>query len=53
MARFTSLLKQFGLTERLVINSHLDILQDIDYKRVNEVLRAKREEGVTFLKNSL
>lgn len=53
MARFTSLLKQFGLTERLVKDLLPDIIQDIDYKLVNEILKTKREEGINFLKEYL
>ncbi len=53
MARFTSLLNQFGIVERLTINTLPDIKQDIDYCKVNDIMRTKREEGINFLKDNL
>lgn len=53
MARFTSLLGQFGLTDCLTADSLPNITQIIEYKHVNDILAKKREEGINFLRNSL
>jgi hypothetical protein len=57
MTRFTSLLKTFGLEERLIleINEHALQIADspIDFKKVNEILETEREKSITFLKNAL
>ncbi len=53
MARFTSLLKQFGLEERLVTDSLPDIMQKIDFERINTILEVKRKEGIDFLTGHL
>lgn len=57
MTRFTSLLKTFGLEERLIleINEHALQIADlpIDFKKVNEILETERDKSITFLKNAL
>lgn len=53
MARFTSLLGLFGLTERIAIDYLPDISQPIDYRAVNKVLDEKRTDGINFLRNCL
>lgn len=53
MARFTSLLGQFDLAERLVIDQLPDISIEIDYQSVNKILNEKRNIGINFLRNSL
>lgn len=53
LARFTSLLNQFNLTNRLTTEHLPDISQNIDYTFVNAILKQKREEGISFLNNSL
>ena len=58
LSRFKSLLKMFGLEDRLItdINS-VDIdnfaEKEIDWARVNEVLEKEREKAVGFLKKVL
>lgn len=57
MARFTTLLKVFGLERRLVSPSQSDlkgvICEPIDWPRVNKVLLQRRSESILFLRNSL
>lgn len=57
MARFTSLLRMFGLEDRMIYsNSELsedEIFAPIDWKRVNEILRVEREKSLHFIKDSL
>ena len=58
MSRFQSLLKMFGLEDRLVtdINSvNIDNFaeKEIDWAKVNEVLEEERERAVGFLKENL
>lgn len=58
LSRFQSLLKMFGLEDRLVtyINSvNIDnfVEKEIDWERVNEVLEKEREKAVEFLINNL
>lgn len=53
MARFTSLLRQFGLTDRLITDRLPDLSKIIDYRLVNEILDGKRNIGINFLKNHL
>lgn len=57
LTRFTSLLKIFGLENRLIL-SQKDLTSDlldkeIDFNKVNEVLNDKREEALQFIKKSL
>ena len=53
MARFTSLLNHFDITQRLTQCDIPDISTPIDYVKVNKVLKELRTEGVNFLKNNL
>jgi coenzyme F420-reducing hydrogenase beta subunit len=57
LARFTSLLKMFGLEDRLAINSkHIDIdkmLEPIDWEAVNKRLAGLRVKSFEFLDNAL
>jgi exopolysaccharide biosynthesis predicted pyruvyltransferase EpsI len=58
LSRFQSLLKMFGLEDRLVtdINSvNIDNFakKEIDWERVNEVLEKERKKAVDFLKANL
>lgn len=53
MARFTSLLKQFGLTNRLSVDMLPDVTRTIDYQSINKILNDRRIEGINFLRNSL
>jgi len=57
MARFSSLLKMFGLENRLLLNTNelpMELLTDsIDWEMVNALLKTKREEAISFLINSL
>lgn len=58
LSRFQSLLKMFGLEDRLVkdINSvNIDNFaeKEIDWERVNVVLEKEREKAVGFLENNL
>ena len=56
MARFESLLKTFGLDNRMidiVQSNQVDLFQPIDWSRVNNVLSIKREESLNLLINSL
>lgn len=58
LSRFQSLLKMFGLEDRLItdINSvNIDnfVEKEIDWERVNEVLEKEREKAVDFLKANL
>lgn len=58
MERFVSLLKMFGLEDRLVIDAHpLDVdmimKKEIDYKKVEIILAIKRQEAFEFLTKSL
>jgi hypothetical protein len=57
MARFDSLLKVFGLRDRLIISTtgfNDEVLDDpINWDRVNEILEEKRKISREFLENSL
>lgn len=58
LTRFNSLLKMFGLEERLVTDlNNLDIenfvKQDIDWTRVNDVLEFERRKAIDFLRSNL
>jgi polysaccharide pyruvyl transferase WcaK-like protein len=58
MSRFQSLLKMFGLEDRLVTDvSSFNIdnfaEKNIDWERVNDVLKKEREKAVGYLKNNL
>ena len=54
MARFNTLLGQFGLMDRLVsIDSDHIPSSDIDWTKVNTVLEDKRRESLGFLRQAL
>ena len=53
MARFTSLLNQFGLAHRLTEHHLPDISTPIDYATVNRKHNELRTIGINFLKESL
>lgn len=54
MERFTSLLGMFGLQDRLVTSSsEYKPLPDIDYTKVDRILKEKRQEAMSFLESSL
>lgn len=54
MARFHSLLGQFGLMDRLVsLNDPKIPEKEIDWDRVYEILEAKRAESMDFLRRAL
>ena len=58
MSRFQSLLKMFGLEDKLVTDVNSANIDDfaekeIDWARVNEVLEKEREKAVGFLKQNL
>lgn len=52
MARFTSLLKTFGLENRMLdINEvfKVDLTEKIDWKRVNSIMESEKEKSIVFL----
>lgn len=54
--RFTSLLSQLGLEDRLVFSDHdlkPDLFTAIDYARVNKALQPLREQAMKFLTDAL
>lgn len=58
LARFQSLLKQFGLLDRLIdedtdIDSYLENLKEIDYSKVNQRKEQLQEKSLLFLKEHL
>lgn len=58
MSRFTSLLKMFGLQDRLVLDLKADgatelLEQSVDWQQVNEILGREREKAMNFLKDNL
>lgn len=56
MARFQSLLSQYGLEERLVTPetiSAIDVFAPIDWQSVNEKRKSLQEESLGFIKKSL
>lgn len=54
VARFVSLLKMFGLENRLLfsVDEYKD-MPDIDWENIDSVINENREKGLNFLKNSL
>lgn len=56
MARFNSLLSQYGLENRLItpesVNT-IDVFAPIDWKGVNEKRKSLKEESIGFIKSSL
>lgn len=58
MARFESLLKMFGLEDRLITNlENLDvetfIQREVDWETVNSILQKERKKAMNFLKDNL
>lgn len=54
LSRFSSLLKMFGLEDRLVTDTKsITALRDIDYQLVNNKLQEKKEYSLSFLINKL
>lgn len=57
MTRFSSLLKIFGLEERIILSANdlkiEKLFAPIDFKHVNEILRIKQQEALTYLNDSL
>ncbi len=57
MARFSSLLKLFGLEERMALSTEENLMgklnAPIDFSKVNDILMVKRHESLAFLENSL
>ena len=54
IARFTSLLKMFGLEDRLIYSpADYHPIPDIDYTGVDAILHAKRKEAMDFLSQAL
>ncbi len=56
LSRFTSLLGQFGLTDRLITEKNLediDLRKPIDWQRVNEIWQTKRKESIQLLESAL
>ena len=57
MTRFNSLLKIFGLENRLVEESEMNlgkiINTSIDFDRVNKILESKKNEAFRYLENAL
>ena len=56
LSRFTSLLKIFGLENRLFFSTEDfsdSLLEDIDYKEVNKIKQKRQEKSVAFLKENL
>lgn len=58
LSRFESLLKMFGLEDRLVVDvsdASVDefLKKEIDWERVNDMLKIRRMSALEFLKNNL
>jgi hypothetical protein len=57
MTRFSSLVKLFGLEDRIILSadSHLTekLYSPIDFHHVNEILKTKQLEAYKFLSDSL
>lgn len=56
LSRFTSLLKIFGLENRLVFSPEDfsdKLLEGIDYEKVNSIKKQWQEKSITFLKDNL
>lgn len=58
MSRFTSLLRMFGLEDRLVSDLKADrvfelLEQSVDWLQVNKILGREREKAMNFLKDTL
>jgi len=58
MSRFTSLLRMFGLEDRLVLDLRADgatelLERNVDWPQVNEILGREREKAMNFLQDNL
>lgn len=54
VSRFQTLLKMFGLTDRMVYSpSEYRVLQDIDFAKVDDIIKNKQEEALLFLRENL
>ena len=57
MTRFTSLLKIFGLEDRIILSADSQLTEKlfapIDFQQVNEILKTKQKEALTFLTDAL
>ena len=58
MSRFSSLLRTFGLEDRLVLDLKADgatelLEQSVDWSQVNEILDRERKKAMNFLKDNL
>lgn len=54
LARFKTLLKMFGLEDRMILSpDEYEPLPDIDYDKVQIILDTKRKEALGFLKSNL
>lgn len=54
LSRFQTLLKMFGLTDRMVYSpSEYRELQDIDFAKVDDIIKIKQEEALLFLRENL
>lgn len=50
-SRLEDLLKLFGLQNRIITSSDADIINEINYEKVNTILEIEREKSINFLKN--
>lgn len=54
LSRYQTLLKMFGLTDRMVYSpSEYRVLQDIDFAKVDDIIKNKQEEALLFLRENL
>lgn len=54
VSRFQTLLKMFGLTDRMVYSpSEYRVLQDIDFAKVDDIIKNKQEGALLFLRENL
>lgn len=56
--RFTSLLERFGIMDRLVeseeeVSTTDKLKEEIDYKKVYEIIQKDKEESMKWLRNAL
>lgn len=52
-SRIDSLLNKFGLLDRLYKNNILSIQKDINFNRVDEIMKSYRNDSMEFLRNAL
>ncbi len=57
MTRFSSLVKVFGLEDRIILSTDAGLTSKlyapVDFKQVNEILKARQQEAYRFLSDSL